>query len=146
MIDAKTADLLQDVVRREGRSVLIYVGDAFPWATAREGEALARLRGLIRAEGKAINAVAAFLQRQRQPLTCHGSYPASFTTINFLALKYILPRLIAYERESIPVLEGDLARVGDGEARAVVEDLLAVKRGNLTALEEMAAPQAQPAA
>lgn len=146
MIDPGMANLLQGIVRREGRSVLIYVGDSFPWATARENAALTRLQSLIGAEKQAVNNIAVFLQRHRMPLTFHGSYPASFTSINFLALKYILPRLVAYERESIPVLEGDLVRLGDADARAVVEKLLAVKRRNLATLEEMTAPQPQPAA
>jgi hypothetical protein len=146
VIEVEAANLLQDVVRREGRSVLVYVGDSFPWATAREGPALDRLRGLIRAESDAINAIAAFLQRNRLPLTFHGSYPASFTAVNFLALKHLLPRLAAYERSSIPTLEADLARLHDPGCRTVVENLLAVKRANLSALEQMTAPQPQPAA
>src|SRR4051812_247452 len=111
VIDPGTAGLLQDIVRREGRSLLIYVGDAFPWTTLRESTALTRLRDLIGAERQAISDIAVFLQRQRMPLTFHGSYPASFTTINFVALKYLLPRLVAFERESIRVLEADLVRV-----------------------------------
>ena len=36
MIDPRTAGALQKIVGRESRSVLMYVGDAFPWTTARD--------------------------------------------------------------------------------------------------------------
>src|SRR5262249_29525890 len=50
VIDADSAALLQDIVRRERRSVLLYVSEAFPWTTAKDSAALAQLSGLIHAE------------------------------------------------------------------------------------------------
>src|SRR5205823_6414009 len=50
VIDAQTRDLLQDIVRRQSRSVLTYVGDAYPWTTARDSRAVDALRKLIAAE------------------------------------------------------------------------------------------------
>jgi hypothetical protein len=143
VIDRETVALLEDIIRRESRSVLLYVGEAFPWTTARDSAALVKVQNLIKAEQNAISTIAEFLQRHRTPITYHGSYPASFTTINFLALKKILPRLVAYERESIPLLQSDLAKPCSGSARALLEKLLAVKRTNLATLEVMIAPQTQ---
>src|SRR5262245_5705316 len=117
-MDWETSRLLQEIVRREGRSVLMYVGDAFPWTTANDKVSLDQLPDLIQAEARAIYAIAELLQRSRVPITSHGSYPANFTTINFVALKSILPRLANFERESIPVLESDIARFTDSEAKA----------------------------
>lgn len=145
-MDPRTSDVLQDILRREGRSVLMYVGDAFPWTTVGHSADLARLRELIHTEGAAIGDIVKYLQRQHVPAAVHGSYPASFTTINFLALKYILPRLIAYERESIPALERELASIADPAARQVGDGLLKAKLRNLALLEELAARQSQPAA
>jgi hypothetical protein len=141
VIDAQSRDLLQDIVRRESRSVLTYVADAYPWTTARDSRAVDALRKLLAEEAGAVAALGRFLFRRHVPVASLGSYPSSFTTMNFLALEYLLPRLIDYERHSIAELERDLAAVADPEARAEVEKLLAVKRRNLPALEGLAAGQ-----
>ena len=139
MIDAQTRDLLQDIVRRESRSVLTYVGDAYPWTTARDSRAVDALRKLIAAEAGAVAELGRFLFRRHMPVVSLGSYPSSYTSMNFVALEYLLPRLIDYERRSTAQLERDLAAVRDPEARAEVEKLLAVKRRNLPDLEGLAA-------
>ncbi len=145
MIDHATQALLQEIVRRESRSVLTYVGDAYPWTTSRGEEGLGALRRLIAAEGRAIAAVGQYLVRHHLPLPYIGSYPSSFTTINFLSLDYLLPRLTAFERQSLAELERDLPRLTDAGARAEVEKLVALKRVHLTELEKLAAQQPQPA-
>jgi hypothetical protein len=142
-MDDATRDLLPEIVRRESRSLLSYVGDAFPWTTSQGGPALQRLQQLVAAEREAVAALGRFLTRRRLPLAYTGSYPSSFTTINFLALEHILPRLAAWEKRSVAELERDVAALrGDADARALAERLLALKRENLTTLEAMAAAHA----
>lgn len=144
MIDPASAALLQEIFRREARSLLMYVGEAFPWTMAKDGAAIDRLQTIFRAEAQSISALGRFLARQHVPPASHGSYPASFTTSNFVALDYLLPRLIENERSSIPALEAARDRLADS-ALAVVTALLDVKRKNLAALEELAAAHLQPA-
>jgi hypothetical protein len=141
VIDAQTRDLLQDIVRRESRSVMTYVGNAYPWTTARDSQAVDTTRKLITDEARAVAALGQFLFRRHMPVVSLGSYPSSFTTMNFVALEYLLPRLIDYERRSTAELERDLVALRDPEARAEVEKLLAVKRRNLPTLEKLAAGQ-----
>lgn len=144
MIDAPTAALLQKILRRESRSLLQYVSEAFPWATAEEREALANLQQLI-ADEKAVSAeLARFLLRQRVGLPHLGTYP-DFTAVNFVSLDFLLPMLVDHQAKAIAVLERDLASVKDPEARALVEKLLTMKRQHLETLKSMAAT-AQPAA
>jgi hypothetical protein len=146
VIDTTTQALLQEIVRRESRSVLIYVGAAFPWTTSRGEETLVRLRRLIADEGRAIAALGQYLVRRHLPPPYTASYPSSFTTINFLALDYVLPRLVEDERRSLTDLERDLPRITDAEARAEVDKLAAVKRRHLAELQALAAAQQpQPA-
>jgi hypothetical protein len=146
VIDTATQALLQDIVRREDRSVLMYVGEAFPWTTSRGEETLEKLRGLIADEGRAIAALGQYLVRRHLPPPYVASYPSSFTTINFLALDYVLPRLVEHERVSLADLERDLPRIADAGLRAEVEKLAAVKRRHLAELQQLAAVvQPQPA-
>jgi hypothetical protein len=140
MMDPQTTARLHDLVRRESLSVLMYVDEAYPWTTARDSAALPKLKGLIAEEKKALTALGRFLVRRRVPLAALGSFPTGFTTINFLALEHLIPRLVDQERRSIADLEGDLKAIADADARARVEQLLAVKRKNLPLLEALAAP------
>jgi hypothetical protein len=140
VIDPQTQALLQDIVGRESRSVLLYVHDAFPWTTAAEGETLLTLRRLIATEARAVAALGQYLVRRHLPPPLPGSYPSSYTTINFLALDYLLPRLADAAQRALADLERDLDSIADAEARTEVEKLAAVKRRNLAVLEELAAP------
>jgi hypothetical protein len=139
VIDTHTQTLLQDILRRESRSVLMYVAEAYPWTTWTQDKTLSALQQLIAEEREGITALGRFLVRQRIPLPFLSSFPSHFTTINFLALDYILPRLLEYERRAVADLERDLAGMHDPSARAEVEKLLNLKRRHLSQLDEPAA-------
>lgn len=143
MIDAHTQTLLQNILRRESRSILLYVAEAYPWTTATQTKTLTDLQQLIAAERAAVADLGRFLVRQRLALPFLPSFPAHFTTINFLSLDFILPRLIEEERRSIADLEDDLALLRDAAARSEVEKMLALKRRHLPRLEELASAQPQ---
>jgi hypothetical protein len=141
LIDPHSQTLLQDILRRESRSVLLYVDEAFPWTTATEAKSLTTLRQIIAAERQAVTALGQFLVRQRVPLPYLPPFPVSFTTINFLAFDYVLPRLIDSERQSITTLEHDLAALKNPAAHTEIEKLLALKRRHLPQLEALVSTQ-----
>jgi hypothetical protein len=144
-MDAATETLLQEILRRESRSLLSYAAEAYPWTTARGGEVLDFLQRLIAEEKDAVAALGRFLVRRRIPLPYLGAYPTAFTTVNFISLDWLLPRLVEEERRSLGQLDADLDGIHDADARAAVEKLAAVKRRHLPALEAFAGPQPQPA-
>ena len=141
MIESHTQKLLQDILLRESRSVLAYVAEAYPWAPSSEEKHLKDLQNIVHAEREAVVELGRFLVRRRIPLPYLPPYPAHFTTINFLALDFLLPRLIEHERISIADLERDRAVLKDPEAQAEVEKLLTLKRQHLRRLEELACAQ-----
>jgi hypothetical protein len=143
VIDPETQAILQDIVRRESRSVLSYIGEAFPWVGAGGAPALSKLRQLSQEENEAVAALGRFLARRRAAVSFLGPYPSNFTTLNFVALEHLVPRLVEYERGSIAELERSLARISDPEAQAQVAILLEVKRRNLSQLETLHAPPAE---
>jgi hypothetical protein len=136
-MDDRTQARLESILQRESRSVMVYTAEAFPWTSALTSEAVKRLLTCIHQEQEALTQLGRFLVRQRVPLPYLGSFPVGFTTINFLALDYLLPRLSAFEKTSIAELEGDLAALQDPLARPPVEKLLAVKKRNLEMLEAL---------
>ena len=145
MIDSQTEAVLQGIVRRESRSLLSYIGDSFPWTTVAGMPALSALERIVKDEGAAVHALGRFLVRQHVTPPPLGSYPASFTSLNFVALSFLLPRLINEEHRSIAALQADLAAIADPGAKMALEGLLAVKKRNLAALQGLAAPQPVPA-
>ncbi len=139
-MDASTATPLQEIVRRESLSLLAYVRDAYPW-TSRVGDpALARLRQLVGEHERALGTLVRLLARNRVPPPFTGSFPTGFTTVNFLALSHVLPRLVESERRSLALLEAEAPRVSGEEPRAAVAQFLAAKRDHLARLEALNAP------
>jgi len=145
VIDSQTEQILQGIVRRESRSLLSYIGDAFPWTTASRSPTLATLNDAVKAESAAVSALGRFLVRRKLMPPLLGAYPAGFTALNFVALDYLLPRLIDEEHRTIAGLALDLANITDEAARAPVEALLRVKKKNLAVMEALVAPQPVPA-
>src|SRR5437870_2494 len=103
-MNAQTIGLLQEIVRRESRSLLTYVGEAFPWTKSRGADALAWLKQIVASHNEAVVKLGRYLTKLRQPIGYLGSYPSNFTTLNFLSLDHILPKLIESERAGLAAL------------------------------------------
>jgi len=143
--DAASQGLLQAVLRRESLSLLQYIRDAFPWTAVGEEEAWARLRQVVGEDGQAVAELGRFLAGRRIPLPYIGQFPVDFTSINFVALDWIVQRLAEAQRQEVAALEADVARAADPEARAALGRLLDVKRRHLPVLEGLAAAHPEPA-
>jgi hypothetical protein len=141
MMDAQTRESLQQIVRQENLSLLSYVRQAYPWTTAERSAALNRLQGLLDAEHQALAALGQYMTRRHVPVPVHVSFPVNFTTVNFLGLEYLIPRLVEEERQTITDLERDLPGLTDLESRVRVEQILVLKRRHLTELEALRTPQ-----
>jgi len=126
-------------MRAESKSFLQYVSDAFPWTTPDELAALAKLQSLIAEEKEGAGAIAEFLTQNKQPLPYLGSYPMSFTTMNFVSLEHLLPILVKEERRAIAERERDLANLKDAEAQSVLRRGADMKRRHLLLLQEASA-------
>lgn len=136
--------LIQDVLRRESRSVLQYVGDAYPWTEAGKAQELDQLQAVIHEEQEAIGGLMRYLQRHRASTLPSGTYPVGFTTLNFVSLDYILKLLSSYEEQSIADLQAAEAEARDHEARHLLESFIALKRRHLGTLRTLSASTNQP--
>lgn len=138
MLDAKSQTRLQEILRRESRSFLQYVSDAFPWTSPEERAVLGQLQTLIEEERSAMAAFAKFLVRHRIPVPHLGPYPVAFTTLNFVSLDHLLPMLADAERRGIADLENDRAGFTDADCRHEIDKLLEMKRQHMKTLEGLA--------
>jgi hypothetical protein len=139
LIDRQAYLLLQDVIRREGRSFLQYAGESFPWSAAKDKNLVERVRRLVAEERDGAARLSRFLAKNHLTPPYLGAYPAYFTSYNYLSVDKLLPLLVVHQKRSICDLEKDLAALQDGEARKQVQEALALKKRHLKALEELAA-------
>jgi hypothetical protein len=137
------AAVLQAILRREGRSLLHYVSEAFPWITPEEQQALAKLQEIIQEESAALGRLSGYLLKQRIRLPYLGAYSMSFTNINYVSLEHLVPLLATYQQDAIAQLEQDLHRVQEPTARQLVQQLIAMKRRHLATLQEIASAKGQ---
>jgi hypothetical protein len=137
MIDAPNRTRLQEFIRMENQSLLTYYRHAYPWTKWGGGDTLKRLQTILDDEHRALIALGQYLTRKLVPLPAHGSYPAGFTTANFIALEHLVPQLVEAERRSIADLERDLPAINDLECKVRLEKILDAKRIHLAELENM---------
>ena len=137
--------LLQNLLRQESRSLLRYAAESSPWSKAEGQGACDALRAMAGAEAEATAKLGRWLAKQRVPVTFPGAYPLQFTTINFIAVHALAPRLIADQRQRILALEKTCAALTEADGRALVQALLELKKSHLQKLGALQAP-ARPAA
>jgi len=137
-MESSDQHLLQQIIRREGRSFLQYIGQAFPWSPpGREGEVTAI--GIIAAEEQdELSGLVRFMTKNRITPPYLGAYPTAFTSMNFTSIGFLLPVLIQAEHDGIKALEADTARLMDLDARGEVAALLDVKKRHLDDLTGLA--------
>src|SRR5262245_28804211 len=143
-MDSLTQPLLEEIIRRESRSLLQYVSEAFPWTTPEERETLVQVEKVIAEERQGAAALARLLQRHHLPPPFIGPYPMEFANINYVTLDHLLPLLVVQQRRAIGDLERDLTCLLDEEARTEVKKVLEMKRRHLAVLEKMAARRPAP--
>lgn len=146
MSDDATMSIVQEIIRREGRSFLQYIGDTFPWVGREDRAAFMQLQRLIAEQQQGIGDLMRFLNRRRADVPYLGSYPQSFTTWNFVSVKALMPRLVDDVRRDIDALAQDMARISDPEALTLVEGYLTRKRKHLQVLEALMVHSPQPVA
>ena len=142
MLDDRTRVVLQDTARRLTRSFLQYVDEAVPWTTDQEEPALGMVKRLAFEERDGIGKLLNFLQRQHATPPYLGSFPASFTSMNFVTFDFIRPLLSQHARTEVMHLENDLCQIENPRARELLKDLLALKIRHMKELEQFT-PTAQ---
>lgn len=146
VIDAQTYNRLQEIIRREGRSLLQYAVESFPWTITAADVRPAVLQQAAADEAEATADLARLLVRHHLSPPYLGAYPMGFTSFNYLALDRLVPLLVQYQLRGIAALHGDGKPLEDEEARDLVRGLLRVKEANLKKLEGLLLPGAEPAA
>jgi hypothetical protein len=136
MIDFTCRSLLQDLFRREGRSLLQYASESSPWVDEKDKHLEERLKILAEAEIRALGEFAEYLEKARVPLPYLGAYPSRFTNYNFMNLRKLLTPLIQDQRDGVNRLEKEIQSL-QGKDREEATKILEINRQHLMELEKL---------
>ena len=128
---------LVEAYRRERLSFLQYVRQATPYAGPADRPLLERVRELAGADATGLDGFAEYLDENRVTVPYLGAFPTAYTNFNFVAIRKLLPELVADEARGLAALEEDVAALPPGEARTWLERLAEAKRTHLTELEKL---------
>jgi hypothetical protein len=128
---------LVEAYRRERLSFLQYVRQATPYAGPADRRLAERVHALAVAEAAGLDEFAEYLDIARVSVPYVGAFPSAFTNYNFVAIRKLLPELIADEARGVKALERDATGSPPGEARTWLEKLAGEKRMHLTELEKL---------
>src|SRR5262249_48791374 len=131
------SERLVEAYRRERLSFLQYVQQATPYADPADRPLLERVRELASAEAAGLDGFAELLDESRVTVPYLGAFPTAFTNYNVVAIRKLLPELIADEARGLKALEQDAATLPPGEARTWLEKMAEAKRMHLTELEKL---------
>jgi rubrerythrin len=137
MLDDLTRTVLQQTARRLSRSFLQYIDDAVPWTTDDKESSVELIHKIATEERDGIARLLTFLQRHHARPGYLGSFPASFTSANFVTLDYLRPLLAKNAQAEVEQLEKALSQVNDPEVRQLLKDLLALKSRHAKELNEL---------
>jgi rubrerythrin len=141
-MDAGSLKLIHRLISMGSSSLLQYVSEAAPWSADGSHAALDRVVTMAHTERDEVTRLVRLLQKKHLPLAVTGSYPSHFTTMNFVTLDYLLPKLISEHEKERAEFESQLHTLDDEEIRKLVQTHLDMKRGHLQTLKELAAPLA----
>lgn len=129
---------LQELVRRESRSLLQYVRGASPYAAGDDRKIRDDVMRIAEEESLALDRFSEFLADSRVTPPQLGSFPIVFTDLNFVRIRHLVPKLIAEQRRDITSIEADRGAVADATAGAEIERMIELHRRHLKELESLA--------
>ncbi len=130
-------DLLADLVRLHRYSLVRYLRYADPYAESEEAKLVLRQVSDMH-EGTADRLESLILERNGELPA--GDFSLEYTSLHDLALAYLLPKAVEYERGIVAALRAAVDRLDDDpEIQAVVEEALGEAKGHLESLEELQA-------
>lgn len=130
-----------------GRSLLQYVGEAWPWTSASEQDVRTKLDELVARQRSQVARISQLLER-RDCVIDFGTYPTDYTDLHYVALDYLLVHLVENQRSVVAAIESAQRAASEvNDIQDLLKQVLADQRECLAELEALAkeAASASPA-
>ena len=135
--------ILQRIFHRQCRSFGQYLAECWPWTHRVDREAQDLVRSIITDERRWAERLAELIT-ERGGVPQPGNYPTEFTDSHFLALDFMLRRLVEEIGRDIAILQSDHAVVQeDATLRSFLEQMVERKKGQVEALRKLVASLAE---
>lgn len=148
MSQARTVEILNQLIALLYRSLPMYLRYASPWRSDRT-EPVWRTVEYMLIDQDALVARAAALVQELDGQVDTGEFPMEYTGMHDLALDFLLQRLIHYQRRDVERLARLTEQAASGgidrRARDLVQEALGSARAHLEALEALARGENPPA-
>ena len=130
---------LHTLIRKEARSLLQYIAESFPWATAARQPALHAILEIAKHESHQVDQLIRHSIKTKLGVPSLGAYPQSFLGINFASLEYLLPLLVDDHKKRIADLEWSLLSA-PAESQGLIRDLISAKKKHLDQMISQVTP------
>lgn len=141
-MDAGSVALLHRLGSMGSSSLLQYVSEAAPWSPGSAPAAIDQVMAIAREERDESVRLARISQKRHLGFPKMGYYPSHFTTMNFVSLDYLLPKLVTEHEKEISEIEKQTPLADDGTVRELAQGYLGMKRRHLQTLQELATSNA----
>ena len=123
-----------------GRSLLQYVGHCSSWTSRSDQKIAEEFPSLVAAQQEHVAELAELLISRRWSVD-YGGFPAQFTDLHFLSLKYLLKIIVTNQKSVLNELEdASHTCVDDPEAATLIEEILSSERQITERLELLGKP------
>lgn len=92
-----------------GRSLLQYVGEAWPWTPEDEARARETIESLVARQSDAVGRLTEFLDRRNWPID-FGLYPVEYTDLHYVSLDFLMKQLIQNADELVTEIDAVFRR------------------------------------
>lgn len=113
--------ILNRLIINLGRSLLQYLGEAWPWTSGADESKLATLQGLVERQQAAVDRITDLLI-ERHWLVEFGTYPTEYTDLQYLSLEFLLAQTLENAEADAKLIAASHAGIDD-EAKAVLDDI-----------------------
>ena len=137
MSDQKIIDVLNRLLAIHTTSFPTYLVCTGPWTHRGDEKSTETLSQVVADQHATADRVVQMIT-ELDGSVASSSYPMLFTDLHDLALEFLLPRLVDYQRQDVVQIETCAADLADAPlSRALAEEALGAAKGHLESLEEL---------
>jgi hypothetical protein len=128
---------MQEIYRREYRSLLQYVREASPYTSRADRSLRDSVMRIANEESSSLESFGEVLESLRVSIPYLGSFPVGFTDLNFVTIRHLLPKLVAEQKRDLVTIEAEIPACAGAIAHAAVQRLADLHRRHLIELEAL---------
>jgi hypothetical protein len=129
--------LIQEIYRREYRSLLQYSREAAPYTSLADRPLRDGILRIVKEERDELDAFGEWMESLRVPRSYLGSFPVAYTDLNFVTVRHLLPKLVAEQQRDTQSLKADAAACSDDASRSAIQRLIELHTRHLKELESL---------